>query len=83
MTCSICHDDSRSHNKRSCQFRPGGGKMNYTPEERQKLLKAQAIQRQEYKDYLIRLSAPEASRLPPLPEGWGAVEEQPEFLVAQ
>ena len=57
--------------------------MNYTPEERQKLLKAQAIQRQEYKDYLIRLSAPEASRLPPLPEGWGAVEEQPETLVAE
>ena len=100
MTCSICHDDSQTHNKTTCQFRPKPGQYQYTRADIIKTLKQQQDHRDAFEAHRTRIveearaveeakakrlltSSPDASRLPPLPEGWGAVEEQPEFLVAQ
>jgi hypothetical protein len=52
MVCSICSDDSITHNKRTCQFRDlGPGYYKWTKESIVKKLAEQAYQRQVYNNY--------------------------------
>lgn len=52
MVCSICNDDSITHNRRTCQFRDRGPTYyKYTKQDIIKKLAEQKEQRKIYNDY--------------------------------